>query len=84
MSSNVFGLYRVNFDYRHVGKAEDWVGSYRKDVDSTDIMNLSLSKNLFGIEWALNGTNLTDEVYQKPFGYNQIGRKFGISLKSKY
>ena len=43
-----------------------------------------LSKNLFGIEWALNGTNLTDEVYQKPFGYNQIGRKFGISLKSKY
>jgi len=84
MSSNVFGLYGVNFDYRHVGKAEDWVGSYRKDVDSTDIMNLSLSKNLFGIEWALNGTNLTDEVYQKPFGYNQVGRKFSISLRSKY
>ena len=84
MSSSIFGLYGINFDYRHVGKVEDWVGSYRKDVDSTDIMNLSLSKKLFGMEWALTGKNLTDEVYQKPYGYNQVGRKFGISLRSKY
>ena len=84
MNSNYIGSYGVNFNYRHVGKAEDWVGFVRKKVDSTDIMNLSFSKELFGMTWALNGTNLTDEYYQKPYGYNQEGRKFSLSLRSKY
>ena len=84
LNSNYIGSYGVNFNYRHVGKAEDWVGFVRKKVDSTDIMNLSFSKELFGMTWALNGTNLTDEYYQKPYGYNQEGRKFSLSLRSKY
>ncbi len=84
LNSNLFGLFGVNFNYRHVGKAEDWVGSVRKDVDSTDIMNLSISKELLGFKWSLNSTNLTDEYYQKPYGYNQEGRKFSLSLRSKY
>ena len=47
--------------------------------------NLSdLSKELFGIEWRLKGTNLTDEYYQKPYGYNQEGRNLNLSLRSKY
>ena len=84
LNSNYFGSYGVNLNYRHTGKAEDWVGSFRKDVDSTDIVNLSLSKELFGMEWRLRGTNLTDEYYQKPYGYNQEGRNFNLSLTSKY
>ena len=84
LNSSLTGLFGVNFNYRHVGKAEDWVGSFRKDVDSTDIMNLSFSKELFGLEWAISSTNLTDEYYQKPYGYNQEGRKFNLSLRSKY
>ena len=71
-------------NYKHVGKAEDWVGSFRKDVDSTDIVNLSLSKEFFGMDWRLRVTNLTDEYYQKPYGYNQEGRNFNLSLTSKY
>ena len=47
-------------------------------------MNLSFSKELFGLEWAISSTNLTDEYYQKPYGYNQEGRKFNLSLRSKY
>jgi len=47
-------------------------------------VNLSLSKKLFGMEWRLKGTNLTDEYYQKPYGYNQEGRNFNLSLISKY
>jgi vitamin B12 transporter len=84
LNSNFIGSYGLNFNYRHAGKAEDWVGSIRKKVDSTDIMNLSLSKELFGMKWALNGTNITNEYYQKPYGYNQEGRKFSLSLRSRY
>ena len=83
-NSSYTGLFGMNVNYRHVGKAEDWVGSVRKKVDSTDIINLSLTKELFGMEWALSSTNLTDEYYQKPYGYNQEGRNFELSLRSKY
>jgi vitamin B12 transporter len=83
-SSNLIGLFGVNFNYRHVGKAEDWVGSVRKDVDSTDIMNLSISKELFGFDWSLKSTNLLDEYYQRPYGYNQERRNFHLSLRAKY
>ena len=84
LNSKLFGLFGINYNYRHIGKAEDWVGSVRKDVDSTDIMNLSISKEFLGLKWSLNTTNLTDEYYQKPYGYNQEGRKFSLSLTSKY
>ena len=84
LNSSYFGLFGMNVNYRHVGRAEDWVGSVRKKVDSTDIINMSLSKELFGMEWALSSTNLTDEYYQKPYGYNQEGRNLKLSLRSKY
>ena len=84
LNSKYTGSYGINLNYKHVGKAEDWVGSFRKDVDSTDIVNLSLSKEFFGMDWRLRVTNLTDEYYQKPYGYNQEGRIFNLSLTSKY
>jgi len=84
LNSSYFGIFGMNVNYRHVGKAEDWVGSVRKKVDSTDIINMSLTKELFGMQWALSSTNLTDEYYQKPYGYNQEGRNFRLSLRSKY
>ena len=84
LNSSYFGLFGMNVNYRHVGKAEDWVGSVRKKVDSIDIINMSLTKELFGIDWALSSTNLTDEYYQRPYGFNQEGRKFSLSLSSKY
>ena len=84
LNTSYTGLFGMNVNYRHVGKAEDWVGSFRKKVDSTDIINLSLTKELFGMEWAVSSTNLTNEYYQKPYGYNQEGRNFKLSLRSKY
>ena len=43
--SNFFGPFNFKYDYRHTGKVEDWKkGSFRAKVDSSDIMNLSLSK----------------------------------------
>ena len=82
--TSYIGPLSLNYDYRHVGKAEDWVGYYREDVDSTDIMNLSLSKEAFGLKFSLNITNITDEKYQRPYGYAQEGRRIGLLFRSKF
>ena len=83
--SDLVGPFSLSYDYRHVGKVEDWKnGSVLAKVDSSDIMNLSLSKELFGNYWSLNIFNLTDEQYQRPDTYNQEGRKFSLSLRAKY
>ena len=66
-----------------MGQVEDWVGSIRKSRQH-HIVNLFLTKELFGIEWMLSSTNLTDEYYQKPYGYNQEGREFNLSFRVKY
>ena len=80
-----YPLFKINYDYRHVGKVEDWKnGTYLAKVDSSDIMNLSFSKEFYGNKWSVNITNLTDEQYQRPDTYNQEGRKIGLSLRSKY
>tara|TARA_E500000178_G_scaffold354175_1_gene422313 strand:+ start:1084 stop:2943 length:1860 start_codon:yes stop_codon:yes gene_type:complete len=84
LNSTLVGSYGINVNYRHESGAEDWVGSVRKKTDSTDILNLSLSKELLGMEWFLIGTNLTNEYYQKPYGYNQEGREFNLSFRVKY
>ena len=32
----------------------------------------------------VSGTNLTDEYYQRPYGYNQERREFNLSIRTKY
>ncbi len=84
-STNFFGPFHLNYDYRHVGKVEDWKnGTFRAKVDSSDIMNLNLSKDLFGNIWSVNVLNLTDENYQRPDTYNQEGRRIELLFRRKY
>ena len=84
-SPTSFGPFSLHYDYKHVGKVEDWKnGSVRAKVDSTDIMNISLSKDINKMKWFLNITNLTDEVYERPDTYNQERRKIGLSFMHKY
>ena len=85
INSSLIGPFYLNYDYRHIGKVEDWKnGTYLAKVDSSDIMNLSFSKKFLGNQWMLNITNLTDEKYQRPDTYNQDGRRIGLSFRSKY
>ena len=85
IKSDILGPFNLYYDYRHIGKVEDWKnGSKRAKVDSTDIMNLSLTKEINKINWSINITNLTDEIYERPDTYNQEGRKIGLSFRSKY
>ena len=83
--SNNFGPFDLNYDYRHVGKVEDWKnGSVRAKVDSSDIMNFSISKDIKGNKWSLNVLNLTDEAYKRPDTYNQERRRIELSFRNKY
>ena len=85
IDSKILGPLSFHYDYKHVGKVEDWKnGTYRAKVDSSDIMNLSFAKEINKIKWYLNITNLTNEIYQRPDTYNQEGRKIGLSFMSKY
>lgn len=85
IKSDLLGPFNLHYDYRHIGKVEDWKnGSKRAKVDSTDIMNLSLTKEINKVNWSINISNLTDEIYERPDTYNQEGRKIGLSFRSKY
>ena len=54
-TKSLIGPFEITYDYRHVGKVEDWKnGSVRAKVDSSDIMNFTLSKDLYGSIWSLN------------------------------
>ena len=78
--NSLIGPLSVNYNYKHYGKSFDFKPSITK-VDSTDIMNLSVSKDLnFGI-LRFRITNLLDEKYQRPEGYEQNGRLFRFDLK---
>ena len=49
-------------------------------MDSTDIIDLKITKKLNNSDLFLKITNVLDETYQRPHGYNQENRvvKFGI------
>ena len=84
-TDSLLGPFNLTYDYRHVGKVEDWKnGSIRAKVDSSDIMNLILSKNILSNTWSINILNLTNENYERPDTYNQEGRRFELSFRSKY
>ena len=53
-------------------------------MDSTDILNFSLSKKIGNYNWFLKMSNLLDESYQRPHGYEQEERQFRIGLKRNY
>ena len=83
INNSLFGPIDLYYNYKHYGKSFDYAPTVKK-VDSTDIMNLSLSKNLIFGSLSFNITNLLDEKYQRPYGYSQNGRLFNLKLRTNY
>ena len=50
-------------------------------MDSIDLVDLKINKSVFGNNIFIKVTNLLDENYQKPHGYNHENRaiKFGLT-----
>ena len=83
INNSLFGPFAINYNYKHYGKSFDYAPTVTK-VDSTDIMNLTISKkNNIGV-LSLNISNLLDEAYQRPHGYSQNGRKINIAYRLSY
>ena len=83
INNSLFGPLAINYNYKHYGKSFDFAPSVTK-VDSTDIMNFSVSKKInFGV-LNFNITNLLDEGYQRPHGYSQNGRLINIGFRLGY
>ena len=53
-------------------------------MKSTDIVNISLLKDISGNVFSINISNLLDEIYQRPHGYNQDGRQIKLGFKKSY
>jgi len=83
INNSFFGPFAINYSYKHYGKSFDYDPGVKK-VDSTDIMNLSFSKKInFGFI-SFNITNLLDETYQRPQGYQQNGRLFKFGFRNSF
>ena len=81
LENSFFGPFSLYYNYKHYGKSFDYAPSITK-VDSTDIMNISISrKTNFGI-FSINVDNLLDEKYQRPYGYSQNDRTIRFGFKS--
>ena len=71
-----FGNYNVNINYNHYGKHLDTHSTSFSTIvmDSTDIVDIHLSKELFDTNMFFKISNLFNENYQRPHGYNQENR----------
>lgn len=81
--TNIYlGSFNFNLTYNHYGKHFDTHSSTFKTVlmDSTDLLNLKLTKKNKNKNYYLKITNLLNENYERPHGYNQDRRiiKFGF------
>ena len=84
--NNLFGKFSLNLKYNHYGKHFDTHSSTYStiEMDSTDIVDISLNKK-FGIyDVSFNASNLLDEKYQRPHGYSQNDRLFNLTLKTNF
>ena len=78
-----FGNYNVNLNYNHYGKHFDVHSSTFStiEMDSTDIIDLHLTKKINLTDYFLKISNVLDENYQRPHGYNQTRRALKLGLK---
>ena len=83
-TDSIIGPYNLNINYRYTGKYNDWTGSKNEFVKSTDLVDVLVSKNLFGNIFSLNITNLLNEKYEKPAMYSQDGRQLRLEFKKKF
>jgi outer membrane receptor protein involved in Fe transport len=82
--SSPIGAFNLNLNYKYTGKHTDYDGAKNTRQKSTDIVNLSFSKKLFGYDFSLSISNLLNERYERPATYSQDGRQFRLGFKRNY
>ena len=78
------GPFTINLNYKYTGQYIDWDGSANSRQKSTNIVDFSLKKNLFGNTFSLKLTNIFNERYEKPATYSQDGRQIRFGFTSAF
>ena len=83
IKNKYLGEINIGGSYNHYGQHFDTHSSNFSTIkmDSTDLVDLNITKKLNKTTLFLKLTNLLDESYQRPHGYNQEGRNIKIGLK---
>ena len=84
IKNSPIGEFLMNMNYRYTGNYTDWDGTKNSKQKSVDLIDLSLSKKIFGNSISFNIKNLLDKNYEKPATYNQDGRRISINFKKTY
>jgi len=84
INKSPIGTFNLNLNYKYTGKYIDWDGLKNSRQKSTDIVDISLTKDLFGIIYSLKISNLLNENYEKPATYSQEGRQLRLGFKKNY
>ena len=77
------GDFDLNILYNHYGKHLDTHSSNFSviEMDSTDIFDIKLEKEIKNSKIFLKINNLLNEYYQRPHGYNQERRMIKVGYK---
>ena len=82
----LLGDFNLNANYKHYGKHFDTHASNFStiEMDSTDIIDLSVSKKINNYVLSLNIDNMLDEIYQRPHGYPQNDRQIRFGFRKEF
>ena len=83
IKNNYLGNLNLSLVHNHYGKHFDTHSSSFNtiEMDSTDIVDFTVSKKLKKSHLFMKITNLLDENFQRPHGYNQENRNIKIGFK---
>jgi vitamin B12 transporter len=81
IDNKLYGPFNLNLGYKHTGKYVDFDGSKNSKQKKTNLVDLSINKNILGNNFSISMINLFNERYEKPSTYSQDGRqiKFGFT-----
>ena len=81
---NKYGPFNLNLNYKFTDNYLDWNGSSNSFQKSTNLLNMSITKDWYGNIISLNITNLLNERYEKPATYSQDGRQLRFGFIKSY
>ena len=78
--------FNINTNYNFIGSHLDIHNSNYSTISMSDVhlLDLSLTKNFYGIEVGFSINNLLDESFQAPHGFSQDGRNLSFVFKSSF
>ena len=84
--NDYIGKYDLNLNYNYYGSHYDTHSTNFKTIkmNSTNLINLSVSKKINNNIFKINLTNLFNKKYQRPHGYSQDKRRLNLEFRTKF